>query len=186
MIFVYYSLCKNFQKSRHDTAWRLLEYAVLKNFGISIKELEIAEGDHGKPYFKDRPDISFNLSHSGKYVACAINMSGRPVGVDIEEIRPIPDRVKNRHLCGLCDEREAIRRWTRRESYGKFTGEGLKIQCPDRFVTNYARLPGDHILFSEYDLEKYIINVCSDASDFDLSFLEIKEEDLPMPIFQKQ
>lgn len=183
MILVYYSKCRDLQKSRHDTAWRLLEYAILKNYNINLKDLQLAESEHRKPYFKDRPDIAFNLSHSGEYAVCAINDSGRSVGVDIEEIRPIPDRVKRRFLCGDCNEKEAIRRWTRRESYGKYTGEGLKIQCPDRFITNYARLPGDHILFSEYDLEKYIINVCSDLSDYDLRFYEIAPSELPMPTF---
>ena len=27
----------------------------------------------GKPYFKDYKELNFNITHSGKYVACAIS-----------------------------------------------------------------------------------------------------------------
>ena len=37
---------------------------------------------YGKAYISNHSDIHFNVSHSGKYVACAI--ADTPVGVDIE------------------------------------------------------------------------------------------------------
>lgn len=195
MILVYYSACKNFQKSRHDTAWRLLEYVISKNFGEDIKTLKLTEEPQGKPYFEDRPDISFNLSHSGEYAVCAMRTDGKPIGVDIEEIRPIPARVKNRYLGGYCDETEAIRRWTRRESYGKFTGEGLKAPCPDEIMKNEpgsdAALPNG-FCFTEYRIGKYMITVCTENLSHSekfpdnspgIEFIEVENSALPAPIF---
>ena len=44
---------------------------------------------YGKAYISNHEDIYFNLSHSGKMVACAI--SDREVGVDVELIDPTID-----------------------------------------------------------------------------------------------
>ena len=41
----------------------------------------------GKPWFPEFPEVHFNLSHTGGAVLAAL--SDRPVGVDIERIRPV-------------------------------------------------------------------------------------------------
>lgn len=43
----------------------------------------------GKPYFPDFPEVHFNLSHTTGAVLVAL--SGEPVGVDIEHIRPVSE-----------------------------------------------------------------------------------------------
>ena len=48
----------------------------------------------GKPYFPDHPDVHFNLSHTAGAVLVAL--SDRPVGVDIERIRPVSPRTMRR------------------------------------------------------------------------------------------
>lgn len=50
-------------------------------------------GEHGKPYVVEL-DVHFNISHSGNMVVCAV--SDKPVGIDIEQIRPIDLRVAKR------------------------------------------------------------------------------------------
>jgi 4'-phosphopantetheinyl transferase len=53
----------------------------------------------GKPYFPDRPDIFFSLSHTSTHVLCAV--ASTPVGVDIEAIRPVrPGVAGARMLAG--------------------------------------------------------------------------------------
>lgn len=55
----------------------------LKEYGLCEKDAVIIYGEHGKPALKDRPDIHFNISHSGKYVMCAVG--NVPVGADIQK-----------------------------------------------------------------------------------------------------
>lgn len=50
-------------------------------------------GEHGKPYVVEL-DVHFNISHSSNMVVCAV--SDKPVGIDIEQIRPIDLRVAKR------------------------------------------------------------------------------------------
>ena len=94
-----------------------------------------AYGERGKPYLCDR-DFFFSLSHSGDYVICAI--SPREVGADIQRMRTkgeqrLADRffsAAERALLQSCvdqNQRQELffRLWTRKEAYGKMTGEGI-------------------------------------------------------------
>ena len=51
----------------------------------------IAAGANGKPFFPDRPDLQFNLSHSHSAAVCALHHL--PIGVDVERLRPAPRRL---------------------------------------------------------------------------------------------
>lgn len=112
--------------------WLLLREALQKEFGLKDVP-EVALATHGKPYFPNFPDVHFSLSHCVAGVACAVDT--RPVGVDIERVRPFNDDlaayVFNEH------ELELVRHapdpalsftvlWTQKESLLKLTGEGLR------------------------------------------------------------
>lgn len=103
--------------------------------GISQRrDFQFHYGRWGKPYLTGGP--FFSLSHSGEYAACAI--SEEEVGLDVQRMRKIPyDRLAQRFFPErewkallACEEagRDELfyRLWTRKEAYGKFTGEGLK------------------------------------------------------------
>lgn len=46
-------------------------------------------GEHGKPRLAGpEPALEFNLSHSGELALIAVAAAGRPVGVDLEEVKP--------------------------------------------------------------------------------------------------
>ena len=60
--------------------------------------LRFARSASGRPSCPVLP-LSFSLSHSGGYAACAV--SARPVGVDLEEIRPLRPA-----LLGILSEEE--------------------------------------------------------------------------------
>ena len=66
-------------------AQALLERAVQLHWGLEPLP-DQARGERGKPYFSQMPRYQFNLSHSGPFALCAL--SERPVGVDIQVVRP--------------------------------------------------------------------------------------------------
>ncbi|MDR3091570.1 MAG: 4'-phosphopantetheinyl transferase superfamily protein [Clostridiales bacterium] len=114
----------------YKEAARLLLREVLLRRGVS--EAEIACGENGKPYLKNRPDIYFNLSGCPEGVLCAVGPA--PVGVDVEAVRQVSGRLVRR----ACNEREYaeikssrdparafIRLWTAKESSLKLSGKGI-------------------------------------------------------------
>lgn len=85
------------------------------------RDVKIVREEGKKPRF-DKGDAHFSLSHSHGVLMLAISHS--EVGADIEKIRPAD--MKRFAFLGASDERDLIRKWTERESWLKFTGEGLK------------------------------------------------------------
>ena len=127
----------------HGGAYLLLKHA------LGVDTLDIKKTPSGKPYIDG--DIYFNISHSHEYAVCAV--ADVPVGIDIELIRPVSERVRKRFL-NDCPPEDAIREWTRRESYGKMTGEGFMYKS------------GVPHMFKEYgDIEGYVVMVCVSRPD---------------------
>ncbi|WP_423237249.1 4'-phosphopantetheinyl transferase family protein [Clostridium putrefaciens] len=54
---------------------------------MSNEYIKLNKNQYGKPYSGEYPQFKFNISHSGDYVLCSID--DKPIGVDIEEIKPI-------------------------------------------------------------------------------------------------
>lgn len=54
----------------------------LKEYGLSGDKVRLAEGENGKPYLLDYPDIYFNISHSEQKVL--VVFSDVEIGCDIE------------------------------------------------------------------------------------------------------
>ena len=64
----------------------LLRHALREEYGLrDLPRLET--GEKGKPFFPDRPDLQFSLSHCRAAVACALDAF--PLGVDVQEVRPL-------------------------------------------------------------------------------------------------
>ena len=76
----------------------------------------------GKPWFPDHPDVHFNISHTAGAVLAAL--SDRPVGADIEHIRPVSQRAMRR-LADVATERAFFESWVRREARAKRSGAGV-------------------------------------------------------------
>ena len=69
-------------KNQSKGAYRLFETVIQRQYP-SIKKPVLLERDaKGKPFLPEYPGVHMNLSHSGRYVACAIGEGA--VGVDIE------------------------------------------------------------------------------------------------------
>lgn len=76
----------------------------------------IALGERGKPFFTERPDLHFSLSHTEG--AALVGLSDRPIGVDIEKLRPLPPRVQAAFGGDIW-------RWTALEARAKRSGRGV-------------------------------------------------------------
>lgn len=134
-------------------AAELLLARALSDLGLEAPvPLGLSEGPYGKPRLDGRYDIEFNLSHSGRFVVCAV--SERPVGIDIERAADVPMGPLLGELCSdgeraaLESYAEAERRerffllWTAKESVAKALGLGLSL--PLRSIElDPSRLGGD-------------------------------------------
>ena len=126
------------RKAETRNGRELLKQAVSDEYGIDTDNLTIEKGEYGKPYFAEREDIFFNISHSGDYAAAAVSDS--PIGIDIQVIKPVKDGLIKK----LCNEDEKnfiekskdkdrafITLWALKESYIKAIGKGMSFPMKD-------------------------------------------------------
>lgn len=118
---------------------RITLVEVLDNLGEPI-EAAYSYGEHGKPCFRSIP-LKFNISHSGDYVFCVF--SKQEIGADIQYCRLQTDKTMAgivRRFFSKAEQHKwkEIERtedksdyfyqiWTRKEAYGKLTGDGLLV-----------------------------------------------------------
>lgn len=179
----YYNCLPDFRKKKAD-ALRSLE---MKTQSVGVwclwqkirKEHELAD------------DTSFNLSHSGTFVMCAAELSGRQerVGCDLEKIGRMKENIAGRFFCR--EEYEAIlaekteegrtelfyRYWVLKESFMKATGKGMALPV-DAFCIRMGqppvliRQPGEfpeNYHYMEYEVKglPYRMAVCSTDKEID-------------------
>ncbi len=134
---------------------------VLNRHAVSTETLRTEAS--GKPIVDG---ICFNLSHSGDIVICAVGQQS--VGCDIEKLKDAPktvgrmfsaeERESLQQLAGEGYNREFIRLWTRKESYLKMTGVGIRVPL-DKLEMNDCYI-------KEYTLPMYQIAVCAKEDVF--------------------
>lgn len=162
-------------KKRTIVGEMLARKAISKWCNVAPESIVFGIKEHGKPYAKDLP-VEFNISHSGDMVVCAVD--DKPVGIDIEQIRPIDLTISKRictddellYLFGHTPTKqdftyttntEILTRffelWTAKEAYGKCSGTGF---CNHRvFITP--------IIYYFFDL--YVVSVYNET---------VKQEDM--------
>lgn len=158
---------------RECLAASLLLKEVLQRFGHTLEEIAISE--NGKPLIKD---FYFNLSHSHGMAVCAVSVD--EVGCDVEKIGVFRENVENK----ICSEREKVylnmlsgdarvrqfyRAWTRKESYVKMTGEGIRFPLSRvEFFEEKIYREGQQLScnYKEYELGEFVISVCGKEREF--------------------
>ena len=149
----------------------------LKRAGVP--DAGIAYGPYGKPYLRDRDDIFFNLSHGGRIAAIAV--SNKPVGIDVEPIRPFEEDVLHRVFLpeelavAPAGDRERFYTalWTVKESLMKRFGTGLSLD-PKEIRVSFS--PYVHADCEGYDcadlrfmtrlIDGHVLTVCSSHDPF--------------------
>ncbi len=122
---------------------------------VPASRLRFTYGQRGKPQLPGAPaemGLQFNLSHSANLVVFAFTLT-RPLGVDIEHLRPVSDAESIAKRYFSIGEYKVFRRlpldqrqeaffncWTRKEAYMKAVGDGLSVPL-NRFEVTIP--PGD-------------------------------------------
>lgn len=128
---------------------------------------------YGKTYISNYNNIHFNISHSGKYVACGI--SDNKIGVDIEYNDSTIDLDIAKHyfyneeykniMKSDNPSNEFFKYWVLKESYMKYTGLGfnLALNSFEITITDEIRVkPNDTSLrFSLFDVNEYKVAVAN-------------------------
>ncbi len=133
-------------KKRSVCGDMLAKNTIAQLTNIPAEEITLDVKENGKPY-PINIDLHFNVSHCEDYVVCVVD--SKPVGIDIEKIRPINLKIAKKFFSE--EEQEYIfghiateedfekdtendilekffRVWTSKEAYLKYTGDGI---CAD-------------------------------------------------------
>lgn len=158
-------------------AINILYSEVSKSLNISKKELTIERNDYGKPYFKNFPNIHFNISHTKGAVAIVI--SSEPIGIDIEGIGKAHLGIINRFFTER--EKDYIMRddidrrffevWTRKEAYTKYLGKGLYI--PLRSFDVFTDLIYNMSIVKT--INNYLLAICGNGIDSNIQ-VSVRQE----------
>lgn len=132
---------KNLDKRRQSLAARALLMTALESHGYGVSLTELAAYDNGRPYFKGNDRVFVSLTHSGDRVGYALSSS--PVGVDIERIRSVSEKLIAR-VCTV-EEKEYVNShgisaffvlWALKEAYIKAADSSFSKVTKISFVKN--------------------------------------------------
>ena len=138
----------------------------LASAGIPISDQVFTKNEWGKPRLVSNA-VDFSLSHAGNFCVCALDSS--PLGVDVELPRISmavaarcfhPDEAAFLQTLPEEAQKDALLRlWTAKESYLKYTGEGLSgltAVCTVSQGCVFPSVPGVHLqllpLFAGYSV----------------------------------
>lgn len=125
-------------RERYVAAHCALRRSLARRVGTHARDLVFVDSAHGRPSLAERPaGLDFNLSHSAGIALIAIARDAR-IGVDLEAMRRIDDRMTLAARFFSSGETAALRAspaheadaaflrcWTRKEAYIKALGLGL-------------------------------------------------------------
>ena len=141
----------------------LLGQMLLEQYGIDLSREKnpLGKERQGKPFLVHHPEIYFNISHSENLVSCGVG--NIPLGLDIQfhksgniqkTARRIlsPEEWTEYEKTG-CVPEMFFHFWTKKESYLKYTGEGIRREL--------SALRYEDVQFFSLDLEQgYTGMVC--------------------------
>lgn len=130
----------HFERDRHrfTISRGRLRQILSRYLNTSAEQIQFCYGIHGKPSLAGslaNTGLQFNLAHSGEVVLCGVTRD-RQIGVDVEQIRPLPKVHQLAERCLSPQEQNSLTNsnspeetfltyWTCKEAYLKAIGSGL-------------------------------------------------------------
>ena len=167
-------------KTQSQAGYLLLSKMLSHYYGLDINGVTIAENNFGKPYLVNS-EIKFSISHSSDAVVCSI--SDFDVGVDVEKIADIREKILNRWFSQ--SEQRMVKSptdfytlWTLKESFAKLNGKGLsEIKTtefsiyPEDFCYHKS-INKDGLNFKTFIYGEYVVSIASKSPICDIKILK--------------
>lgn len=194
--------CKDEKDKARSLVAGLLFEEACKEYGLEELLPYLADGEHGKPYFKCEDDafpggtrMYFNISHSEDCVL--VGIADSEIGVDIQYMKPLKSDLaskcfteKEQDMYYSAPDEEYIkvfyRIWCLKESFVKFTGNGLREGLNTFSVLDHLKDSGvwqDDYIYAvtteDYRTPQEIANVetIKPKTDQELAVEELKDAD---------
>ena len=151
--------------------------ALLKNV-LGADDDQIAKNDFGKPYLKDRREVHYNLSHSGRYVVLA--WGDTELGIDVQKHEACTNMEAIGTRFFAFDELQYVQGdigrfyeiWTKKESFLKYTGKGLhtdlrafSVLAPESDIRYFYRTLGTD----------YSLSLCTEDHEIETTLLDVQQ-----------
>lgn len=158
-------------ETQMDSAARVLPLAAdfAQRFDLPVPR-EIRREGNKKPVF-DTDGIHFSVSHSGRYWSCTVSDS--PVGIDIQEHKSCRYEMIARRFFHpqealfvlACPAERFFPVWTAKESYVKYTGEGITDRFPSFSTVQNEKIVGCGSTFLQFVsvADDYTLCLCTAA-----------------------
>lgn len=153
-----------------------VKYALIKEYGMNLSDIEIKTDKYGKPLLCNQEHIHFNLSHTKNKIVVAVD--SEPIGIDVEFKQAVNQMNISRYYftkkemekLAILDGRAALdyffRLWVLKESFLKANGKGLYMSMKSIDFSTFE-LKCNNIMLDEnwirfYDSDsQYAMGVCS-------------------------
>jgi len=139
-------------RRRFQAAHGALRIILNRYLGCTPTQVQYQFTSNGKPILVNSPELHFNLSHSHERALVAVAHI-HPIGVDIEQIRPLDNLDALARQCFSAHEYQQFaalpapdnlqgffNAWTRKEAYIKAIGDGLSYPLA---AFDVSLLPGE-------------------------------------------
>ncbi|MCL2702949.1 MAG: 4'-phosphopantetheinyl transferase superfamily protein [Defluviitaleaceae bacterium] len=165
-----------------------VRYAACRSLALNNSELYFATNAYGKPFLSGSASFHYNISHTRN--AIAIGFSNRPIGVDIEKIKPVDFRIANRffnpnefmYITKQPEQHDArfCEIWTKKEAYIKWVGKGLSLPLNGFDVTDRTLAKTLHT----FKLNNYVISLCCEVNFNRTNIINLNERQASEVLFE--
>ena len=143
-------------------SWMMLQGLWVTGYGLRVMG-DWIYNEYGKPYIEGGPE--FSISHCQHGIAVAVD--DKPIGIDIESIRPVKSELIERTMNQAeqdyigQDPTRFTELWTRKEAYLKYKGTGI--------IDNLKHVLDDtkNVRFETTKTTNYVYTICHETNETD-------------------